>query len=78
MALCLKLRCPHYLFRDKVGKIDKTMALYGIKRGMDFDSGKRDVAYLGSCDDGCVELARLLGWSGELTALHTSEHARLH
>lgn len=32
--------------------------------GLDFDSedNTRDVARLGTCDDGCLELAALLGW----------------
>ena len=32
--------------------------------GMDFDSevAYRDVFYQGKCDDGCLELAKQLGW----------------
>ncbi|KAJ3078161.1 hypothetical protein HK102_004691, partial [Quaeritorhiza haematococci] len=30
---------------------------------------QRDALYLGSCDDGCLELADLLGWKDELLAL---------
>ena len=30
---------------------------------------RRDAKYLGNCDDGCMELARLLGWEEELQQL---------
>ena len=33
--------------------------------------------WAGSCDDGCVELARLLGWDDELKRLVADEHQRL-
>ncbi len=39
------------------------MKLLGMGGGMDFgESGNRDVFFQGKCDDGCLELARLLGW----------------
>lgn len=37
--------------------------------GFDFNpetGGQRDAVYLGSCDEGVRQLARLLGWEGEL------------
>jgi NAD-dependent deacetylase sirtuin 2 len=39
--------------------------------GFDFDSptNRRDALFLGDCDDGFCELAQLLGWKEELTAL---------
>ncbi|XP_046848641.1 NAD-dependent protein deacetylase sirtuin-2-like isoform X2 [Xenia sp. Carnegie-2017] len=45
-------------------------------KGLDFDSPKnyRDVAWLGSCDDGCLALADLLGWKDELEQLMVKEH----
>ncbi|KAJ1913895.1 hypothetical protein IWQ60_009029, partial [Tieghemiomyces parasiticus] len=53
----------------------------GPRTGFDFDGVKqkhrRDALYLGSCDDGCLRLAELLGWKDELLALHASEHTRL-
>jgi hypothetical protein len=43
----------------------------------DMTSGARDVAWLGSCDDGCLEFARKLGFEEELRALHEQGHAAL-
>uniref|UniRef100_A0A0N4ZDP0 NAD-dependent protein deacetylase n=1 Tax=Parastrongyloides trichosuri TaxID=131310 RepID=A0A0N4ZDP0_PARTI len=37
----------------------------------------RDVFWPGTCDDGAMELARLLGWETELKELIDKEHARL-
>ena len=39
------------------------MKLLGMGGGMDFsESGTRDVFFQGKCDDGCLQLARHLGW----------------
>ena len=39
--------------------------------GFGASSGRRDVALLGSCDDGCRALAAALGWAADLDDLHT-------
>ncbi|XP_078062961.1 NAD-dependent protein deacetylase sirtuin-2 [Mustelus asterias] len=56
---------------------DPLMALLGLGTSLDFDSEKayRDVAYVGSCDDGCLALADLLGWKDELEDIVKKEHA---
>ncbi|XP_065057619.1 NAD-dependent protein deacetylase sirtuin-2-like [Rhopilema esculentum] len=43
----------------------------GMFGGFDFDSQSvyRDVAHLSTCDDGCMELADLLGWKDDLKKL---------
>uniref|UniRef100_A0A8C8BYN3 NAD-dependent protein deacetylase n=1 Tax=Oncorhynchus tshawytscha TaxID=74940 RepID=A0A8C8BYN3_ONCTS len=43
---------------------DPILGIISIGGGMDFDSAKayRDVAHISTCDDGCLELAELLGW----------------
>ena len=43
---------------------DPIMRLMGYGGGMDFDSEEayRDVAKLGTCDEGCLELAEAMGW----------------
>lgn len=40
------------------------MRMLGMGGGLDFseESGYRDVFLEGKCDDGCLELARMLGW----------------
>ena len=47
--------------------------------GLQFDvpSNYRDVFWAGSCDDGCMDLARLLGWDEELKELIVAEHDKL-
>ncbi|KAI7900635.1 DHS-like NAD/FAD-binding domain-containing protein [Cokeromyces recurvatus] len=48
--------------------------------GFDFEwkNGlNRDVAYLGSCDDGVKKLAELLGWEKELERLYTKGNEKL-
>lgn len=64
--------------REKTGESDSLMSFMGIG-GMDFDSEKayRDVVFLGSCDDGCLALAEMLGWKDELVAMVTREHAAI-
>ncbi|KAG8589676.1 hypothetical protein GDO81_006490 [Engystomops pustulosus] len=50
--------------KEKTGEGDSFFGLLGLGGGMDFDSDKayRDVAWLGTCDDGCLALADFLGW----------------
>ncbi|KAM4643480.1 NAD-dependent protein deacetylase sirtuin-2 isoform 2-T3 [Amazona ochrocephala] len=65
--------------KEKTGQSDPLMSLMGFGCGMDFDSDKayRDVAWLGDCDKGCLELAELLGWKKELEELVRKEHAAI-
>ena len=50
-------------FHGACPQADVIMRLLGMGGGLDFsDSGYRDVFYQGKCDDGCLELARMLGW----------------
>lgn len=65
--------------KEKTGQSDPLMSLMGFGCGMDFDSDKayRDVAWLGDCDQGCLELAELLGWKEELQDLVRKEHAAI-
>ncbi|KAH3765547.1 NAD-dependent protein deacetylase sirtuin-2 [Pelomyxa schiedti] len=63
------LNVPRLLInREEVGV---RSSFSGANWGMDFHSSDnvRDVCWLGNCDDGCRELARLIGWSAELEAL---------
>eukprot|EP00112_Aurelia_sp_Birch-Aquarium-sp1_P008051 Seg1882.3 transcript_id=Seg1882.3/GoldUCD/mRNA.D3Y31 product="NAD-dependent protein deacetylase sirtuin-2" protein_id=Seg1882.3/GoldUCD/D3Y31 len=50
----------------------------GFFGGFDFDSDRkyRDVAHLTTCDEGCLELADLLGWKDELETLIKEEHKK--
>ncbi|CAG8800486.1 5439_t:CDS:2, partial [Racocetra fulgida] len=54
---------------------------YGTGGGFDFDGisspARRDIFYGGSCDDGVLELAELLGWKEELQKLHKEGHEEL-
>ncbi|XP_028857518.1 NAD-dependent protein deacetylase sirtuin-2 isoform X1 [Denticeps clupeoides] len=61
---------------EKTGESDFVAGLLGFGGGMDFDSDKayRDVAQLGTCDEGCLALADLLGWKEELQELVKTEH----
>jgi len=57
---------------EKCGHQRDLMArLLGFGCGLDFDSENnyRDVALLGSCDDGCQQLASRLGWEEELNKM---------
>ncbi|XP_032819827.2 NAD-dependent protein deacetylase sirtuin-2 [Petromyzon marinus] len=64
---------------EKSGQCDPMLAALGLGSGFDFDSDDayRDVAWLGTCDDGCLEFAELLGWKDELNALVKAEHTRI-
>lgn len=65
--------------KEKCGQCSQLTRMMGFTGGMDFDSesNKRDVAWLGLCDDGCKELANALGWGDELDNLVRSEHAKI-
>ncbi|KAK2846899.1 hypothetical protein Q5P01_009898 [Channa striata] len=72
--------CPRLLINmEKAGQADPLFGLLGLGVGMDFDSDKayRDVAYISTCDEGCLALAGLLGWKEELDELVNKEHARI-
>uniref|UniRef100_A0A8C9RC23 NAD-dependent protein deacetylase n=1 Tax=Scleropages formosus TaxID=113540 RepID=A0A8C9RC23_SCLFO len=62
---------------EKTGQSDALMGMLGFGGGMDFDSEKayRDVAYISTCDEGCMALAEFLGWKAELEDLVKREHA---
>ncbi|KAM9320830.1 NAD-dependent protein deacetylase sirtuin-2 [Gastrophryne carolinensis] len=62
--------------KEKAGEGGSMFGLLSLGSGMDFDSDKayRDVAWLGDCDQGCLELAELLGWKAELEELVKKEH----
>ncbi|XP_072130606.1 NAD-dependent protein deacetylase sirtuin-2 isoform X1 [Mobula birostris] len=71
---------PRLLINKEISRQgDPMMALLGLGNSLDFDSEKayRDVAYVGSCDDGCLALADLLGWKEELEGIVEREHAMI-
>lgn len=53
--------------------------MLGMQGGLRFDDEEfpRDVAWLGNCDDGCLELADELGWSEELKEMCKKEHDKI-
>lgn len=57
--------------REKAGEADPALRAGGYAKGFDFHpkTNYRDALYLGDCDSGVAELARLLGWEEELAAL---------
>jgi len=48
-------------------------ALFNMEVVGSFSEEHGDTVVLGSCDDSCIELARLLGWGDELEALMEAE-----
>lgn len=71
--------CPRLLInREKAGTVSPLLAYLGIG-GLQFDvqSNSRDVFWAGSCDEGCMVLATMLGWDAELKDLVVSEHRKL-
>ncbi|CAI8011935.1 NAD-dependent protein deacetylase sirtuin-2 [Geodia barretti] len=72
--------CPRLLInREKVGEGDVMMRLMGFSSGLDFgeETGYRDVFHKANCDDGCRDLADMLGWKAELEEMVAREHAKL-
>ncbi|XP_028398493.1 NAD-dependent protein deacetylase sirtuin-2-like isoform X2 [Dendronephthya gigantea] len=65
--------------RDKCGQRGGDFSFMFGGGGLQFDHPKnyRDVAWLGSCDDGCLALAELLGWKEELVKLVKNEHEKI-
>ena len=51
-------------------------SLLGLNPGFD-ESNKLDVFYQGDCDEGCMELCRLLGWDEELRTLIRQGNAQI-
>ena len=44
--------------------------IFGLDHNFDTDSmNSRDVFYQGDCDEGCSELAELMGWEQDLNDL---------
>lgn len=72
--------CPRLLInRERAGQRDWLTAVLEIGRGLDFDSRNnfRDVAWLGSCNEGSQMLADKLGWGDELKKLAVDEHIQI-
>ncbi|XP_044744489.1 NAD-dependent protein deacetylase sirtuin-2-like isoform X1 [Coccinella septempunctata] len=72
--------CPRLLInRERAGQRSGLMALMGVRGGLDFENEKtkRDVFWLGDCDDGCQLLAEKLGWGAELNELIKKEYRRI-
>jgi len=73
-------RVPRLLInRDKAGKCDPLMARLGFGSGLEYDerNNYRDVFWQGSCDDGCIKFAELLGWGDELKELIKREWSKI-
>lgn len=64
--------CPRLLInRDQVGDPNMFGSFFTSLFGLNPDFGSqsnqhRDVFYQGDCDQGCLNLARLLGWEEDL------------
>jgi hypothetical protein len=66
---------PRLLINKELAGVHKSRST-----GFDFDwkNGlNRDVAYLGTCDEGVDKLAALLGWDKELEKMFTKGHEKL-
>lgn len=66
--------------REKVGKTSSGFLrsmMFGEGLCFDLPGNKRDVAYEGDCDDGCMHLADQLGFGDELRELVKTEHERI-
>lgn len=61
--------CPRLLVnREVVGVVPAEMHELGYNSGLWFgDGNRRDAKFIGDCDDGVVELARLLGWQSDFS-----------
>lgn len=74
-------RCPRLLInKTKSGhSIPAIFRIFKPSNGLLYDrkNNVRDVAYLGECDDGCLKLATMLGWSGELIELAKARRQEL-
>ncbi len=66
--------------RDKVGKISSGFLrsmIFGEGLCFDLPGNRRDVAYEGDCDEGCLFLADQLGFGDELRELVKKEHEKI-
>lgn len=66
--------------RDKVGKTASGFLrsmMFGEGLCFDLPGNRRDVAYEGDCDDGCLYLADQLGFGDELRQLVKEEHEKI-
>ncbi|XP_048586494.1 NAD-dependent protein deacetylase sirtuin-2 isoform X2 [Nematostella vectensis] len=66
--------------KEKCGRQASFLSfLSGVDSGFKFDKedNYRDVAWLGTTDDGCLALAELLGWKEELVTIFNEGHAHL-
>ncbi|KAI8644034.1 DHS-like NAD/FAD-binding domain-containing protein [Parasitella parasitica] len=66
---------PRLLINKELAGVHKSRS-----SGFDFEwksSLNRDVAYLGTCDEGVEKLASLLGWCEDLEKMHTNGHKKL-
>jgi NAD+-dependent protein deacetylase sirtuin 2 len=67
--------CPRLLInRDKVGNPNMLGSfltnILGLNPDFDTDGENlRDVWFEGDCDEGCLQLAKLIGWEDDLTVL---------
>eukprot|EP00124_Ichthyophonus_hoferi_P005095 Ihof_evm2s665 gene=Ihof_evmTU2s665 len=72
--------CPRLLInRELCGEAPSLYQILGFRAGFEFsrENNVRDVAVTGTCDDGFLGLAHLLGWKDELLELLHGEHERL-
>ncbi|CAH1165750.1 unnamed protein product [Phyllotreta striolata] len=65
--------------REKAGQRSGVMSMLGMDGGLEFDSknNRRDVCWLGDCDEGCLLLADKLGWGDELRLRVATEHKKI-
>jgi NAD-dependent deacetylase sirtuin 2 len=66
--------------RDKVGKSSSGFfrsMMFGEGLCFDLPGNRRDVAYEGDCDEGCLFLADQLGFGDELRQLIKQEHEKI-
>lgn len=75
---CVRLLINRELVGSK-GSIWSLLAGLGIGGSMEFGqpNSRRDVAWLGDCDDGVLEIARRLGLQAELQKLIEEGHAEI-
>jgi len=63
---------------EKVGEADPVMRYFGLPAGLDFSKpSSSDVFFQTTCDDGCREFARLMGWEEELMELKNKANEAL-
>ncbi|XP_055371739.1 NAD-dependent protein deacetylase Sirt2 [Condylostylus longicornis] len=71
---CLRL----LINRDKVGKFGgRNWFMSGVNLRYDDPENTKDAAFIGDCDEGVYEIAKILGWEDELRELVKKEHDRI-